>query len=95
MDWLRATDWWGLAPYWVPVIIAAVAVVVLASAARARTRRSARHRPASSSSVDAFYLDSSHMGEPESRGGVSGYSAFNAGRAGAHKRRAKHSRRAS
>jgi hypothetical protein len=80
----------------VPVIIAAVAVVILASAARARTaRRSARHRPASSSSVDSFYLDSSHMGEPESRGGRDSYGAFDAGRAAAHKRRAKHSRPAS
>lgn len=59
-------DWWSLAPYWVPALVAVVAIVVLVGAARSRAaRRSGRSRHAASSSVDPFYLDSSHMGEPQ------------------------------
>jgi len=58
-------DWWTLAPYWIPGIVAFVAIVILAAASRSRAaRRSARKRRAPSSPVDPFYLDSSHMGEP-------------------------------
>jgi len=59
-------DWWSLAPYWLPALVAVVAVVVLVAAARSRAaRKSRRPRQAAASSVDPYYLDSSHMGEPQ------------------------------
>jgi hypothetical protein len=62
----KAMDWWSLAPYWVPALVAVVAIVVLVGAAHSRSvRRSRRSRQAASSSVDPYYLDSSHMGEPQ------------------------------
>jgi len=58
-------DWSSLAPYWVPGIVAVVAIVILLATARSRAaRRSARKRRVPSEAVDPFYLDSSHMGEP-------------------------------
>jgi len=61
-------DWWSLAPYWVPGIIAVVVVVVIAAAARSRaTKRSAREHRTPSVPEDWSYLDSSHIGEPQSR----------------------------
>jgi hypothetical protein len=62
-------DWWNLAPYWLPVLAAVIAVVVLVGAVRSRAaRRSARPRPGPSSAVDLFYLDSSHIIEPHPGG---------------------------
>jgi hypothetical protein len=59
-------DWWSLAPYWLPALVAVVAVIVLVGAARSRAaRKSRRSRQSAASSVDPFYLDSSHMGEPQ------------------------------
>ena len=61
-------DWRSFAPYWIPAIIAVIAVALLALAARKRSaRRSGRRPPVPSSSVDPFYLDSSHAGEPETQ----------------------------
>ena len=63
-------DMWGIAPYWIPAVAAVVALVVLALAARSRaSKRSRRRRPVPSSSVDPFYLDSSHAGEPQADAG--------------------------
>jgi hypothetical protein len=94
MDWWKSMDWWSLTAYWVPAVIAVVAIVVLASAARSRAvkRSSLRRRAASSSSVDSFYLDSSHMGEPEAQNSPGDYAALEARRSARHKRRAGHSR---
>ena len=91
MDGWMAMDWWNLAPYWVPAIIGVVALVVLASAARSRAiKRSRLHRSAQpSSSVDSFYLDSSHMGEPRTEERTGSYDAFGSGRRSAHKRHAR------
>ena len=62
---------WNLATY----VIAAVAVVVVAIAIgllRSRTaKRSVPQRRLPSSSVDPFYLDSSHAGEPRTQDGSS------------------------
>ena len=61
-------DWWSLAPYWVPALAAVIAVVVLIGVARSRAaRRAARPRQGASAAVDVSYLDSSHMGEPQTR----------------------------
>jgi hypothetical protein len=96
MDWWNSLDWWSLTPYWVPAAIAVVAIVVLASAARSRAaKRSSLHRrAAASSSVDAFYLDSSHMGEPETHDRQGDYVPFNPRAAARHKRHASRSRAA-
>ncbi|HEX8013105.1 MAG TPA: hypothetical protein VF814_19605 [Casimicrobiaceae bacterium] len=84
-------DWWSLAPYWVPALVAVVAVVVLLGAARSRaTRRAKRARRAASSSVDPFYLDSSHMGEPHAEKPTRGHVRFDAGpSAGGKSRRSR------
>ena len=62
---------WNLATY----VIAAVVVVIVAiaiAALRARTtKRSVPQRHLPSSSVDPFYLDSSHAGEPRTQDGSS------------------------
>ena len=59
-------DWWSLAPYWVPALAAVIAVVVLIRVARSRAaRRATRPRQGASAAVDVSYLDSSHMGEPQ------------------------------
>jgi hypothetical protein len=97
MDWWNSLDWWSLTPYWVPALIAVVAIVVLATAARSRAARrlSLHRRAAPSSSVDPFYLDSSHMGEPERQDGPGDYAPFDTRGAARHKRHARHSRAAS
>ena len=83
-------DWSSLAPYWVPGIIAVVAVVVLAAAARSRVRkRSSRDRPAVSSSEEWSYLDSSHIGEPHSERQRHRFASFRARVATGHKRHAR------
>jgi hypothetical protein len=82
-------DWWSLAPYWIPAIVAVVAILILAAAARSRAaRRSARSRRAPSSSVDAFYLDSSHIGEPQAEDRPDRLKAFAARIASGRKRHA-------
>jgi len=96
MDWWNSLDWWSLTAYWVPVVITVIAIVVLASAARSRAakRASLPRRPASSSSVDPFYLDSSHMGEPETEDSPGAYGRLDTRGAARHKRHARHSRAA-
>jgi hypothetical protein len=59
-------DFWSLAQYWLPALVAVVAIVVLVRAARSRaSRSSARQRQSTGSPVDVSYLDSSHIGEPQ------------------------------
>jgi hypothetical protein len=91
-QWLeKGMDWWSLAPYWVPALVAVVAVVVLVGAAHSRAlRRSRRSRQAASSSVDPFYLDSSHMGEPQAGNPTRRHVRFDAeATAGGKSRRAR------
>ena len=94
MDGWMAMDWSNLAPYWVPAIIAVVALVILASAARSRAiKRSRRDRSAPPSSPDdSFYLDSSHMGEPWTEDRPGGYDAFGSGGRSTHRRHARRAR---
>jgi hypothetical protein len=76
----KVMDWWSLAPYWLPALVAVVAVVVLVGAARSRAaRRARRPRQAAASSVDPFYLDSSHMGEPQTGNAPSRHARFRPG----------------
>jgi hypothetical protein len=85
-------DWWSLAPYWLPALVAVVAVVVLLAAARSRAaRKSRRPRQAAASSVDPFYLDSSHMGEPQAGNSPSRHGRFRPGASASSKSR--HARR--
>jgi hypothetical protein len=86
----KVMDWWSLAPYWMPALAAVIAVVVLVGAVRSRAaRRSARPRQGASSSVDQFYLDSSHIGEPQARDAPHGYARFDVGPAAGAKRRGR------
>ncbi|TMG85344.1 MAG: hypothetical protein E6H78_07425 [Betaproteobacteria bacterium] len=84
-------DWWSLAPYLVPAFVAVIAIIVLVGAARSRAaRRSRRPRQGASSSVDPFYLDSSHMGEPQAGSPARGNMRFDSGAtAGGKSRRAR------
>jgi hypothetical protein len=83
-------DWWSLAPYWIPGIIAVIAIVILAAASRSRGRkRSARSRLAASSSEEWVYLDSSHVGEPHSERQRQRFASFRARIAAGHKRHAR------
>jgi hypothetical protein len=76
----KVMDWWSLAPYWLPALVAVVAVAVLVGAARSRAaRKSRRPRQAAASSVDPFYLDSSHMGEPQAGNSPSRRARFRPG----------------
>ncbi len=83
-------DWWGLAPYWIPAVIAVIAFVLFVLMARSRAaRRSSRRPRVPSSSVDPFYLDSSHAGEPQTQDGPRRYGRFAAGGAARPKRHAR------
>jgi len=81
-------DWWSLAPYWLPALVAVVAVGVLVAAARSRAaRKSRRPRQAAASSVDPYYLDSSHMGEPQTGNSPSRHARFRSGASASGKSR--------
>jgi hypothetical protein len=83
-------DWLSIAPYWVPGVIALVAVVVVAAAARSRAaRRSARRDRYSASTDEWAYLDSSHVGEPHSERQRQRFAAFRARVASGEKRHAR------
>jgi hypothetical protein len=82
-------DWWSLAPYWVPAIIAVVAIVVVAAAARSRSARRSRTPRESSSSDEWAYLDSSHVGEPHSERQRQRFAAFRTRVSAGQKRHAR------
>jgi hypothetical protein len=83
-------DWWSLAPYWIPGIIAVIAIVILAAASRSRAaRRSARNRRVPSSSVDSLYLDSSHIRDPQSEDWPGSAERFDTPLASGRKRHAR------
>jgi hypothetical protein len=74
-------DWWSLAPYWLPAL----------GAARSRAaRKSRRSRQSAASSVDPFYLDSSHMGEPQTGNSPSRHARFRPGATASGKSRRAH-----
>ena len=69
-------DLWSLAQYWLPALVAVVAVVVLVRAAHSRASKSTRQRHATGSPVDVSYLDSSHIGEPQAGDSPRGAARF-------------------
>jgi hypothetical protein len=81
-------DFWSLAQYWLPALVAVVAVAVLVRAAHSRAARSTRQRRATGSPVDVSYLDSSHIGEPQTENSPRGAARFDLPAAGARSRRA-------
>jgi len=86
----KRMDWSSLAPYWVPGIVAVVAIVVVAAAARSRAaRRSARVRRDPASSEEWPYLDSSHVGGPQSERQHRRFASLRARVAAEHKRQAR------
>jgi hypothetical protein len=87
----KRMDFWSLAQYWLPALVALVAVVVFVRAARSRASKSAtRQRPVTGSPVDLSYLDSSHIGEPQAGNPPSGHARFDLGQAaGSRSRRAR------
>jgi hypothetical protein len=84
-------DFWSLAQYWLPALVAVVAIVVLLRAAHSRASRSgSRQRHATGSPVDVAYLDSSHIGEPQASDPPRGHARFELGpAAGSRSRRAR------
>jgi hypothetical protein len=84
-------DFWSLVQYWLPALVAVVAIVILVRAAHSRASKSAsRQRHATGSPVDVSYLDSSHIGEPQSGDTPRGHARFELGpAAGSRSRRAR------
>jgi len=63
---------WSFATYAIAAMVAIVVVMIVIGLVRARkTKRPAAQRRLPSSSVDPFYLDSSHAGEPRTQDGPS------------------------
>jgi hypothetical protein len=58
---------WNLATYVIAAVIVAVLLIAIAFHRAGAAKRSVRHRHVPSSSVDPFYLDSSHAGEPRTQ----------------------------